>query len=837
MFLADDGRYYFDEEMKYEFTIEIFYKIENILCENYEGSYSDTINEKEYIFQKIGGLLYVINKSNNNKTELTFFPVNIIFNLEGAKETRAVFSLSQYEKLLKIFNYVYPWTKNMLLSKSNVYDLIYYSIPLNKIIEIENLSMFNEDLSKESNSIEKFSDLSLYIGKYLKSEIDLSQYPEKKFLNEDDYIIKPESKLNYYMKKTRVKIACGFESVCLKNKEYFFSGNVSIGKTFTLLGLNKWKDKSKKRAYYNLEALSQSNEYFKIIAYESRYLFDKKDEWIQEFHEIEENDIKAPLYMILHIIKKISKVGNKNIQYFFIIDQIRFDDISQDFEYIVMKEIREFIAQTNNCYLIGCLSINYKGVKQILFYNWFNKKNDIKNDESIPKVYLISEYLTEKENVDNKYLKLLGNLPRYKNLKDKLNIKIINILIKKMKNKIQKFYGYKDLLAFKSLENIPINKELDEKEFKNILNKIPFKYFKIDLDNKKIDFAYPLVKIAISELLYTYKIKDYSGGNLSEYGWYIERRVIDLIKTSHVLGEYYIDNSYEIPSIYFSYKINNEFFDLNDNSLFYFSYFNVRRYDCAIYFGMEKSLLLIQIATNRTKKQLGKYNQYNFQTDLDDIQKFIYVNGLEVNKYYLLFIITLDNQESKAKLEELFNKSGLKYIVYNTLEDKFIDESFTSYAISTYTKPHLINVEEIKKIDFYLENNTFFYEKNQPTSLKCYAEIGMTLEDFIDQFIDDFHAEKLREKFHEKESNYRLLAARECHTGNILIDIRLEPNYKILFFNYSENIVYIGQGISKSNNCILSFESYELTLGIVHKKIEEFNKIMKGFIFKGKYVK
>ena len=100
-------------------------------------------------------------------------------------------------------------------------------------------------------------------------------------------------------------------------------------------------------------------------------------------------------------------------------------------------------------------------------------------------------------------------------------------------------------------------------------------------------------------------------------------------------------------------------------------------YDCAIYFGEQKSILLIQIATNRTLEQLKKYNKDNFQKDLASMQKFFDENKIEINKYYLLFIITLQNLENQKKVEGIFNQTRLKYFIYDLTQDKFKDNSFT----------------------------------------------------------------------------------------------------------------------------------------------------------------
>ena len=69
----------------------------------------------------------------------------------------------------------------------------------------------------------------------------------------------------------------------------------------------------------------------------------------------------------------------------------------------------------------------------------------------------------DKDFDNNNYLKILGNLPIYKNVKEKLNIKIINVVVRKIKEKIKKYYGYKDLLTFENLEDIHINTKFENK--------------------------------------------------------------------------------------------------------------------------------------------------------------------------------------------------------------------------------------------------------------------------------------------------------------------------------------------------------------------------------------
>ena len=188
-------------------------------------------------------------------------------------------------------------------------------------------------------------------------------------------------------------------------------------------------------------------------------------------------------------------------------------------------------------------------------------------------------------------------------------------------------------------------------------------------------------------------------------------------------------------------------------------------------------------------------------------------------------------------MEKVFNQSGLKYCVFNLDKNEFVYSSFTLYLISTYQNTHLINIKKEEKIiEFYLENNTYL-SKQTKHSLKCYAEIGITFEEFIDQFIDDELAEKIREEFSLDESSYYLKYRMKILSRNDLIDTDLDNNLKLLFFNYMENIVYIELGTVKKGHFTFSFESYELTLGIGYRQKKTIPDNMEGFIFSGKYEK
>ena len=182
----------------------------------------------------------------------------------------------------------------------------------------------------------------------------------------------------------------------------------------------------------------------------------------------------------------------------------------------------------------------------------------------------------------------------------------------------------------------------------------------------------------------------------------------------------------------------------------------------------------------------------------------------------------------------VFNKSRLKYFIYDLFENKFKDSSFTKYEISYYKNLHLINDSKDKIIYFYMENNSFkfIYSKN---ALKCYIEVGTLLDDFIEQFLNEELAEKLIKDFNFKESHYQLKFARCCIQGKRILDMELIDNVELIFLNYEENKVYIGSGVVNNNLAILAFETYELTLGNAFRNnIDSIPIEMKGFIFTSK---
>ena len=369
---------------------------------------------------------------------------------------------------------------------------------------------------------------------------------------------------------------------------------------------------------------------------------------------------------------------------------------------------------------------------------------------------------------------------------------------------------------------------MKKKSFILFLETIPFKYFIIDKNNRCIKYAYPLVKVAISEIINTNKVNKFIGNNQAEREWNMERKVIDFLKTSHVLGDKYIDNYFEITSIFLKYKIENEYFDCTSNSLFYFKFNNLRRYNCAIYLGLEKALLLIKISIKKTEEQLKKYNKNNFQKDIDKMQKFLHINNLIVNDYYLLFILDESNYKCHENYE-ILEKFNFEYCIFNSEYFEFFNKPNKFYKIEYEVNNYILENQK-NIIEFAQKDGNFIYQEIDGL-IKFYGEIGMTLEDFIYQVFEESIADDCKQKNQDlfKYKNFTL-KSKFFFIYNKYRDYDLEDGKEILFINLKENNIYFGTGRILNGNCILSFRKYNTLLYKVDYDVENFIG-MNGLIF------
>ena len=844
MELSEDGNYYFDTELKIKFKYSFFEKIRNKLINGEDTKHIEIISGKKFYFELSSYTVLIYSQSNlNDKTIISAFPPKIVFKIMENEDKekiheRYIFSKSQYDKTLNYFDIKFPWSRNYELNEENINILIYHSVIVNETVTIEDINIFNinyfnepenKTLSEFNKNIKKLKDLSRFVHFYIKNEINIYNYEERKFIKEEDFILNIDSEFISYDLVRREQYWQFFEDI---KDEYFFTGPHSIGKTFTLLSFSNYNRKIIRKAYFNLEVLKSNKQYFEIIAYEARHLFDDNDSWKNAFIKIKERD---PFAIIKSLIETVSSKTEE--KFIFILDQIKFQSTKEeDIEFQQIKSIRKIIKNTKNCFLIGCCSINYKGVKDILFDQWFSFNNRTITLKYITKILTNSAYDSQidieyiEENKENKFLKMLGGLPRYMNIKNVLNKKILNVMIKKIKEKIQHFYNKNKLLSFSNLEEIKVNESFQNLiDFKLFLEKIPFKYFIINMNDKSVDYAYPLVKIAIDELLNSNKLNKFIPNNESEREWKFERNVIDHIKTTHIFGKYYIDSYYEIPTIYRKFKIEDELFSNSENILFYFSYVNVRRYDCAIYLCDSKSLILGQISIKKVKKQLDKYNIDNFEKDIDGIQKFLKINKLDVKNYYLLFILDYDNYCKKENYE-LIESYNFKYCKFDYNNNCFMGRINDYYAIKYSPNENINLIEDDEKLfEFGIKENSFIYTDIKK-EFKYYTEKGTNLQDFLEQTVDEEITEKFFETFKYDGKKYRLSKISSLIGKVYKQDIdESADGTNVLFLNLKNGVFHLGYGKIEQGKANLNFHYMECVHTIFHPSDSDY---MTGFIFK-----
>ena len=826
MILGDDGKYYLDEEKTVEMTPEIIKSIyknfEEISFFNITKTKDIIFNKKNFTFKYKNGIIVYIDK-NMKENQIQVGSIKVIFRANKEDNIRYIFSVEQFEKNLEIFKITFPWSFDTIVSNKKIEQLIERN-DINSSVIVQNI-VFDELKDTKKNIPEKFIDLSKYINYYLKDDIDIQNYEENDFLDKNIFTINPESRIQFYSKGSRLLfIQMIMNKFSKGEKEYFFTGLHSTGKTFTLLMINFAKIDKTKIIYFNLETLKTTEKFLEIIIYESQYFFDKIEDWKKAFISLKDkiSDVRNCLNIIATLIELfVKEYVKEGINYIIILDQIKFKQIG-DNEYENINLIRNMAQKNKNLYLIGCCSINYKGVKDMLFYKWTKLESEIK-DKNIPYINYISSSQFNENNCSNKnlnkYLHLLGNTPRFKNIEDKLNSKIVNLFIKKTKKKILKFYNSKGFYEFKIIEKIPVMKKFAVVEtFLNELAKIPFKYFNINENDYSIDYSCPIIKKVFEEILEEKKLYtkyNASNNNDSEKGWYFEKRVIFKIRTTNLLpNKYYIDNSYLIDTIFLPCKVND--LDLSENSFFYFKYSNVKRYDCAIYLGKKKEFLLIQISINKPKNKLDEYSE-NFKSDIDDLQGFITKNDLKVNQYSLLFILDFKNYNIQENLN-IIKKSEFSFCCFDLDNNQFIGEIKDVYKIPYEKDPKKeiklsSTIYEFGKIDY-----SFDYDYKGKYH-KYYVEKNMTLERFFNEIFD----EEIKAEFKEKTkinllqyyfSSFRLDAA----TAFLKYNTSFKKGTKLLFLNYMEDQIYYGIGKTKSD---LEWNLYDVRLRYVNNKLKK----------------
>ena len=171
-----------------------------------------------------------------DKIKISYSPGKIEFKTKNKTEIRYIFSLEQYYKTLDYFGIKFPWSKDMVLSKKNINTIIYDSNYLERPVIIEDITIFDINLSEEKKNyskyeyeidyrnLNKFRDLSEFVLYYLMEDLEIKKYEEKDFINQEEFMIKADSKLEIYNYYERIffKIICSSSD----KKDIFSQGKV-----------------------------------------------------------------------------------------------------------------------------------------------------------------------------------------------------------------------------------------------------------------------------------------------------------------------------------------------------------------------------------------------------------------------------------------------------------------------------------------------------------------------------------------------------------------------------------------------------------------------------------
>ena len=759
MYLNEAGTYYFDQEFQYKLTEELFKEMLN-------KRYIQCNNKIFFIIKENSTILVTTEDSESKPTALNKEPKKIKFLLKDKTEEKTIYSQKQLNKIFEYYKIDFPIYDNQLLSEEG-FGECYYSI--SKIANFDFEEVFEEKTNIEIKIFNKerlsFRDLSKYINLYVKSNIDINNYVEKNYIKFSEF--DPNSLFNYYEHKNRKKFTSTFEFLAFSLKEQFLTGPHGIGKTFSLLYFlisnkmengpldseeleNKMKKLRNKyqiyKAYFNLETLSKQKNYIEIIIYETRYLFNNKKDY-QDFYKDIYNKLanKNYLLFIFTIFENFAKLySDKNV--IIILDQFKYKE-EKDID--DLNEIRDLVKNSSNLYLIVCSSLNYKGVKNSLIF-YLNKNN---HNKRIPNFKLYNR-LTDNQLLfqNDKNLEKLKYLPRYCEVKNALTQKVLNLLKKKIKEKIIKFYEYKESEMIKNLEKLVVDKILDKDQFEDILKTFPIKYLEIDLENRKFNYLYPLSKIAIDELIYSHKIKERISDNKSEQGWIFENVLFNYISETNIFLDFYIDKSYKVDTI-FNEEILPSDFSLDENTLFSFKFSNVKRYDGAIYFGGKKIFVLIQASIHKTEKSLKKYTEKNMLNDLLEIQPFLSQNKINPTHYYLLFIFEYDNYSNNKNYLKTLKNFNFQYIYFDSSKLEIKKNSFSKFKyeinFENSLKEKTYQQIDKKKRFIFIKDYNFEELNNNYFGPIYYAYKGMTFYDFIDEIFEDLRERD--EKFSDNE--------------------------------------------------------------------------------------
>ena len=276
-----------------------------------------------------------------------------------------------------------------------------------------------------------------------------------------------------------------------------------------------------------------------------------------------------------------------------------------------------------------------------------------------------------------------------------------------------------------------------------------------------------------------------------------------------------------IKSIFNKEKIID--FNSEINTLFYFTYSNLRKFDAVIYNAEKEEALLLPISIYKSRKKLSEYSVQNLEKDIGKIENnFFKVNGIKPKKYYLIFVFCYDYDDYfDSKKKEELSIYGCNYMFYNK-EDELLKE--IPY------KPIELEDNEEKQVYIFIKDKYFQIIEEDEILYKpgyYYAEKGMTLLNFLEETCNEYE-NLINEISQKKISKYGLKSFNKNYFYIKHIDELKNKTKERVVLALNEDHLLIGQPIDIINNINIEYEwqewDYYIFSKIKNKKLNEIEK-------------
>jgi len=144
MILSEKGKYFIDPEMKIEYTKSFHQSVISNLFgfpgqKDLQLSYTEAIKNVKFKFKNCLQNIHITSTLNSNGNTLIKYPIELSIVKEGQNKTIDVFSLEQFEKILKHYYIEYPVVNSFILTKEMKKNIFENNSELN--LEIMNIPL------------------------------------------------------------------------------------------------------------------------------------------------------------------------------------------------------------------------------------------------------------------------------------------------------------------------------------------------------------------------------------------------------------------------------------------------------------------------------------------------------------------------------------------------------------------------------------------------------------------------------------------------------------------------------------------------------------------------